>query len=215
MDINWYGQACFRLKGKSVTVVVDPFDPEFTGIKLPKDLEADVVCISHDHGDHNFFAGIKGSPIKVEGDGEYDIKGAAILGVSTFHDKAEGSDRGKNTVYNIQIDNLNIIHLGDLGHELSQQQVDEIGLTDILLVPVGGVYTIDAKEASEIVSALEPRIIIPMHYGGVEGLKFPLEDVSNFLKEMGVEEVAPQVKLSITKEKLPEEPQVIVLSKTN
>lgn len=214
MDIYWYGQAFFKIKGKTATALIDPFDPDFTGIKLPKDLSCDIVLVTHTHKDHNNLKAAQGSPIKITGPGEYEVKGVAITGVSTYHDKSQGAERGKNTVFHLLMDGLNVVHLGDLGHKLTEDQVQEIGLTDILLIPVGGVYTIDAKEAAETVADLEPKIIIPMHYGGVPGLKFPLEEVDKFLKEMGVEKLEPQAKFSITKEKLPEEPQVVLLSKS-
>lgn len=213
MDIYWYGQALFKLKGKTATAVIDPYDPAFVGLKLPKDLAADIALSTHSHGDHNNIVAVTGSPIAITGPGEYDVKGVAISGIGVFHDKSNGSERGKNTVYNLNIDNLNIVHLGDLGHQLTQEQLEEIGNCDILLIPVGGVYTIDAKDASEVVAQLEPRIIIPMHYL-TEGLKFELDPVEKFLKEMGAENVEVVPKLTITKDKLPDEPQVVVLSKT-
>lgn len=212
MDIYFYGQACFKLKGKTATVFVDPYKADFTGLKLPKDLSANVVVSSHNHDDHNNVDEITDTVLKITGPGEYEVNGVSITGVSTFHDKEEGSQRGRNTVYNISMDGLNIVHLGDLGHKLSEEQIEEIGATDILLVPVGSVYTIDAKAASDVVSQLEPKIVIPMHYG-LPGLKFELEPVENFLKEMGFDSVEPQAKLSITKDKLPGELQVIVLNK--
>src|SRR3989338_9583763 len=146
--------------------------------------------------------------------GEYEIAGVVITGIKSFNDNSEGSERGSNTIFHMLFDNLNIVHLGDLGQvKLTEEQVAQIGETDILLIPVGSVYTIDAKAASDIISQLEPKIIIPMHYK-TEGLKFELEPIDNFLKEMGAEGALPQPKLSITKEKLPEEPQVVVLSKS-
>lgn len=215
MDIYWYGQACFKLKGKEAAVIIDPFDPDFTGLKLPKEFEADIVLKTHDHQDHSNVGAVSGDARVFEGPGEYESKGVVITGVSSFHDNSGGSERGLNTIYNVMIDGLNIVHLGDLGqNRLTEEQVQQIDITDILLIPVGSIYTIDGKVAVDIVSELEPKIIIPMHYGGVPGLKFPLENVDKFLKEMGAENTTPVAKLSITKEKLPEEPQVIVLSKS-
>lgn len=216
MDIYYYGQAMFKIKGKSASLVIDPYDPNVTGLKLPKpsDLEADAVLVTHNHPDHNFLAALEGEPLQVLGPGEYEIKGVSINGISVFHDQSQGSERGKNTVYHINIDGLNIAHLGDLGHVLTEGQTQEIGDVDILMIPVGGNYTIDAKTASEVVSQLEPSIIIPMHYGGLPGNKLELAPVQDFLKEMGGEAAEPQSKLSITKDKLPEEPQVVVLSKS-
>lgn len=213
MDIYWYGQACFKIKGKNATVIIDPFDSEFVGLKLPKDMDSNIAIKTHDHKDHSNIESVTGDPVLITGPGEYEIKGVSVTGVGLFHDSKEGAERGKNTIYNINIDNLNIVHLGDLGHILTEDQAEEVGNCDILLIPVGSVFTIDGKMASEVVSQLEPRIVIPMHYK-VEGLKFDLEPVENFLKEMGVENAVPQPKLSITKDKLPEEPQVIVLNKS-
>lgn len=213
MDIYWYGQAFFKIKGKTATVAIDPYDSEFTGLKLPKDMEADVALKTHEHKDHSNISAVTNS-VKVEGPGEYEVKGVSIVGVSVFHDNEKGAQRGKNTIYNLTIDGLNIVHLGDLGHTLSEEQIEEVGKCDILMVPVGGTYTIAAKEASEVVSQLEPSVIIPMHFGGLPGLKLPLDGVDLFLKEMGVEVSEPQNKLTITKEKLPAEPQVIVLNKS-
>lgn len=213
MDIHWYGQACFKIKGKNTTIVIDPFDPEMVGLKLPKDLSGELLLVTHDHKDHAYIEGVNGEPQLIKGPGEYESHGIAIVGVQTYHDTENGAQRGKNTVYNLHIDGVNIVHLGDLGHTLTDEQVQEIGSTDILMIPVGGNYTIDAKLASEVVSQLEPRVIIPMHYK-LEGLKVEVGELAPFLKEMAVDENTPsQPKLAITKDKLPDEPQVIVLAK--
>lgn len=218
MDIYWYGQACFKLKGKTTTVILDPYDPEFTGLKLPKEIQGDVVLVSHEHKDHNNFEAVTkidgGVPMKFSDPGEYEVGGVVISGISSFHDDSQGLERGKNIIFHMMFDGLDIVHLGDLGQsKLTEEQVAQVGEVDILLVPVGGVYTIDSKVASNIVSQLEPRIIIPMHFK-TEGLKFELSGIEGFLKEMGTEGVVPQPKLSITKDKLPEEPQVVVLTKS-
>jgi L-ascorbate metabolism protein UlaG (beta-lactamase superfamily) len=214
MDIYWYGQAMFKIKGKNATVVTDPFVPDFVGLKLPKDLDADVITVSHDHDDHNNAGAVNGEPILFKGPGEYERKSVAVIGVASFHDDQKGAERGKNTIYNIMIDGLNIVHLGDLGQEaLTQEQISEIGGCDILMIPVGGVFTIDGKAAAEIVAQLEPKIIIPMHYK-TEGLKFELEPVDNFLKAFGVESPDPIMKFSITRDKLSEEAKVVVMLKS-
>lgn len=212
MDILWHGQACFKIKGKVASILIDPFDPKVTNLKGPKDFSADVILKSHDHADHNYTAEVTGEPVMIAGPGEYEAKGVMIVGVSAFHDKVEGAERGKNTLYNIQVDGLSIVHLGDLGHLLTEEQIAEIGNADILMIPVGGFYTIDSKEAAEVVAQLEPKIIIPMHYS-IDGHNSNLAGVENFLKEMGAENVTPLPKLSITKDKLPDEPQVVVLTK--
>ncbi len=219
MDIYWLGQACFKLKGKNVTVLLDPFDPDFTGVKLPKDLSAEVVLTSHSHKDHNNTQAITSSPsgalpMAFSEPGEYEVGGVVITGIESFHDESSGSQRGKNTIFHMLFDNLNIVHLGDLGQsKLTEEQITQIGDVDILLIPVGSIFTINGKVASDIVSQLEPKIIIPMHYY-IEGLKFQLDGVDKFLKEMGAESVIPAPKLSITKDRLPEESMVVLLSKS-
>lgn len=218
MDIVWGGQALFKLKGKNATIVIDPYSSEFTGLKLPKDLTADVVLLSHDHEDHNNAPAVTspsgGQPMVFKEPGEYEVGGAVITAIDAFHDDKGGSERGKDTIFHLMFDNLNIVHLGDLGQsKLTEEQLTQIGEVDILLIPVGSVYTIDGKTAAGIVAQLEAKIIIPMHYF-IEGLKFQLESVDKFLKEMGAEGMVPQPKLSVTKDKLPEEPTVVLLSKT-
>lgn len=216
VDIYFAGQAMFRVKGKNASVVIDPFDPDFTGLKFPKDWQADIVLSSHSHEDHANTQNIASGtdvPMVFRDPGEYEVKGVIITGIASFHDNKEGAERGPNTIFHLNLDGLNIVHLGDLGQSsLTEEQIAQIGEVDILLVPVGGIFTIDGKGASEIVSQLEPKIIVPMHYF-VEGLKFELDGVDKFLKEMGVENVSPQPKLSVSRDKLPEEPQVVVLSK--
>ncbi|MDO8429522.1 MAG: MBL fold metallo-hydrolase [Candidatus Daviesbacteria bacterium] len=260
MDIYWYGQSCFKIKGKSATVFIDPFDPDKFGLKLPKDVDSDLVLSTHDHPDHNNFSAISGEPLRVSGPGEYEKSGVSVLGVGTYHDETKGAERGRNTVFNLMIDGINVVHLGDLGHMLDEVQVSEIGNVDILLLPVGGVYTIDGEVAAKVVAQLEPKIVVPMHYNrfaktpgfdtGDEGeerfqdsaalsgealespkykktadsqsteayklpeLKAEIEGVEKFLKAMGAESIPAVPKLSITKDKLPEETQVVVLSKS-
>lgn len=212
MDIFWYGQSFFKLKGKNATVMIDPFSPEI-GLKLPKDMQADIVLKTHDHHDHNNVSAVSGAAI-FDGPGEYEVKNVIVTGINSYHDNSQGSERGKNIIFHMQIDGLNIVHLGDLGQsQLTEEQTQAIDQTDILLVPVGGNFTISSKEAIEVINQLEPRIIIPMHYK-IEGLNVEIEGVEQFLKEMGVENPIPVPKLSVTAEKLPEEPEVVLLSKS-
>lgn len=212
MDINWFGQSCFKIKGKTASVIIDPFDPEFTGLKLPKNLDAQIVLSTHNHKDHNNTEAVEGDPLIITGPGEYEKAGVSIIGISTFHDKVLGTERGSNTAYHILIDGINIVHLGDLGHILTEDQSSQIDATDILMVPIGNKYSLDAEDAAKVVAQLEPKIVIPMHYK-IEGLKFELSGVDVFLKEMGTENTEPQPKLSVTRDKLPETTTVVVLSK--
>lgn len=192
---------------------MDPYG-SMVGFPFPKHTTADIVTISHDHEDHNAAELIEGAPYVVKGPGEYEIKGVGIVGLGTYHDDQQGEKRGKNTIYRIEIDGMSVVHLGDLGHELSSADVDSLDGVDILFVPVGGVYTIDAGMAVKVISEIEPTIVIPMHYSrpGLDQKAFAsLLGVEAFLKEMGKTEGSPQPKFSVTKDKLPEEMQVIVL----
>lgn len=218
VDITWYGQACFRVKGKNASLVVDPFDSQFTGLKAPK-LDANIVCITHNHKDHNEVGQVVGvdgqKPFAIYGPGEYEISGININGVASFHDDKDGAERGKNTIYQVTIDDITIVHLGDLGQKkLSQSQIETLSGCDVLLIPVGGVFTIEAKDAPDIITSLEPKIVVPMHYK-VEGLKFELAAVGEFLKQMGKENVEKVSKLSVSRERLPEELEVVVLEVTS
>jgi len=215
MNIYWYGQSFFKIEGDKSTLVTDPFDNTF-GLKVPR-LSADAITISHDHPDHNSYEAIKGvgenKPFIVSGPGEYEIKGILIQGVPSFHDDKEGASLGKNTIYRIEIDGITIGHLGDLGHVLANGQVEKMEGVDILLIPVGGGSTIDAKKATEIISQLEPRIVIPMHYE-IPGLKTKtkLSDLSSFCKEIGVCPKEKINKFKISKKDLPQDNlQVIVM----
>jgi L-ascorbate metabolism protein UlaG (beta-lactamase superfamily) len=211
MEISWLGHSCFNLKGKEATVVTDPFEPDF-GYLLNK-LSANVVTLSHLHPGHSYAEGVDGNPKVLRRPGEYEVKHVFIIGFSTFHDKDSGKIRGKNVVYLIEMDGFKLCHLGDLGHQLSPQQIEEMSDLDVLFVPVGGVSTIDAREAAEVVHSINPRVIIPMHYQ--TEVSPWLEPLDKFLKEMGVKEILAQPKISFTRTNLPTEPQVVVLSYEN
>jgi len=208
MEITWLGHSCFRLKGKQATLITDPYSPQ-TGYSLGKQT-ANVVTVSHRHPGHSYIEGIGGNPRAVTGPGEYEISNLLIIGVATCHDNEKGSIRGKNTVYLIEIDEVSVCHLGDLGHVLTDEQVEELGNIDVLLLPVGGVSTIAAATAAEVMRQLEPKIVIPMHYQ-TPALSRQLEPVDKFLKEIGAHDISPQAKLSVTKSNLPLSMQVILL----
>jgi len=208
MEITWYGHACFRLRDKGATVVTDPYD-QSVGYALPR-VRADIVTVSHNHADHNYASGIKGTPKVVDGPGEYEIKGVFITGIATFHDRKKGAQRGRNTVFLFEFDGLTICHLGDLGHVPTQAQVEALSDVDILLIPVGGVSTIAASQAAEVVSLLEPKIVIPMHYK-TKAFALKLASVNRFLQEMGLKKLAAQESLKVTASTLPEETQIVLL----
>lgn len=208
MEINWLGYSGFRIKGSQSTVVTDPFPPSL-GYTLGKQT-AQVVTVSHQHAGHSYVEGIDGGPRVIKGPGEYEVANTLVIGLASFHDKEEGLQRGKNTIYVIEVDEVSVCHLGDLGHILTSQQVEDIGNVDILLVPVGGVSTINATEAAQIVRQLEPKAVVPMHYKTPE-LGVELEPVERFLKEMGVKDDTLRPKLSFTKNNLPPTTQVFLL----
>ena len=208
MYISWLGHSCFRIGGRQTTVITDPYSPAL-GYSLGKPA-AHIVTVSHDHPGHAYVEGVADEPRLVRGPGEYEIGGVLIIGIAAFHDAEGGSHRGRNTVYLIEVDEVSVCHLGDLGHVLTAEQVEEIDHVDVLLLPVGGVSTIDAPVAAEVVRQLEPRAVVPMHYR-TPALNRELEPVDKFLKEMGVKEVSSQPKLSFTKASLPETTQVFLL----
>ena len=211
MDIYWLGYSCFRIKGKQATVIIDPYSPDL-GYSLGKPA-ADIVTVSHQHPGHSYVAGVSGAsgpPHHIVGPGEYEVRGVLVIGFPTFHDAEEGARRGKNTVYLMDIDGVTVCHLGDLGHALNTEQVEEIDDVDVLLLPVGGVSTIGAVTAAETIRQIEPKIVIPMHFKTPE-LKRELDPVEKFLKEMGTGQVDPQPRISVTPSNLPAGMQVVLL----
>lgn len=201
MDITYLGHSSFKIKTKTATVVTDPFDPEMVGLKY-SGVESDIVTVSHKHKDHNATNKVSGVKKVLDGPGEYEISGVSIIGFPSFHDAKKGEERGKNTIFVFEADGLRIAHLGDLGHVISDDLVSEIGAVDVLMVPVGGFYTLSPKEAVEMCSKIDPYFILPMHYK-VPELKEEnfsgLESEETFLKEIGkTVEILP--KLSIKKE---------------
>lgn len=208
MDISWLGHSCFRLRGRDAALVTDPC-PKSTGYNISRP-SADIVTISHEHEDHNFVRGVAGTPKLIRGPGEYEVAGVLITGIRTYHDSQQGKRHGNNTAYVIEMDDIRICHLGDLGHIPSAEQVEEMSGGDILLVPVGGGGTLDAAAAAETVSLLAPRLVIPMHYA-TDASTAELEPLDRFLKEMGTAPAPPQARLSVSRSGLPHETQVLIL----
>ncbi len=230
--IYWAGQSCFQIevsnsRDHSADIVIDPFD-ESIGLKFPN-LSADILLVTHDHYDHNNVKGVKGSsptnfdggkrkqnltageklvgdkPFIIQGPGEYEVKEIFIKGIPSFHDDKEGKEKGQNTIYVIEAEDMRFCHLGDLGQkQLTDEQLEKIDMVDVLMIPVGDEYTIDSSGAQKIISQIEPKIIIPMHYA-LPKLKMKLDDVSKFLKTMGKPSIAPQDKIIIKESTLPKE----------
>lgn len=214
IEISYIAHACFKVKTSDLTMVFDPYDPDKTGYKMPK-LDADLLLISHEHGDHNYRDAVSNYKLTIESPGEFESKGVFIYGIETYHDSVKGEERGKNTMYLVEAEDITMLHAGDLGHELSKETLEQISSVDILLIPVGGTYTIDAKAAAKVISSLEPGIVIPMHYQtkNLTGLSEELDGVDKFLNEMGVEGVKKTDKLKIkSRSDIPDETEVVVLN---
>ncbi|EKE15646.1 MAG: Zn-dependent hydrolase of the beta-lactamase fold-like protein [uncultured bacterium] len=215
MNIQYYGHSCFKFTVKpagrateDITLFVDPFDKE-AGLRPPQG-QADVILVSHNHRDHSNISALKGEPIVIENPGEYSVKGINVVGLDSFHDDKEGAERGKNTIFIFETEGLKICHLGDLGCDLSPKQMDEIYGTDILLIPVGGKYTIDGKKAAEIVRKVEPIIVIPMHYKMPES-NIDINDEKDFCDAMGSCPKQKVSKLNIKKKDLEEKKLEVIL----
>lgn len=213
MEIKYIGHSSFFIKTKTAKCVTDPFDPKMVGLKYPK-MEADVVTVSHHHADHDKTDQIEGSPLIIDWPGQFEKTGMRIWGYRTFHDDKKGAERGENVMYKLESERISLLHCGDLGSVPDDALLDEIGDIDILFVPVGGTYTIDAASAVELTKKIEPAFVIPMHYELPGGTIPGLAPVSNFLKEMGVSTVTPMDKLVLKKEDLTDiEMKVIVLNR--
>ncbi|WP_186431179.1 MBL fold metallo-hydrolase [Clostridium sp. BSD9I1] len=189
MKIKWFGQSCFMITSENgIKILMDPYK-NVLGYKLPEEITADIVATSHDHSDHNHISAVKSSFVHINGTGKFLEHGIEIKGVETFHDKFSGTKKGKNIIYNLKIDGINVCHCGDLGHTLDSNLVKEIGNVDILLLPVGGGFTIDAFDAVNVMKQLKPTVVVPMHYRtkalGVLGLVFA--KVDKFISASGLQ----------------------------
>ncbi len=214
MEIYFLGHSSFKLKGKTTSVVIDPFDPKNVGLKY-SGVEGDIVTVSHNHDDHNQSQLVAGARKILKGPGEYEIQGVTVLGFPSYHDDKKGEEKGKNTIYVYEIDGLRLCHLGDLGHQLSESLIGDIGDIDILMIPVGGGSSLNSESAVKVAQAIEPRIIIPMHYQeeGLNQTNFGhLNTYDEFVKDMGLP-VETLPKLSIKKEEFGEEQKVVVLER--
>lgn len=223
MDIKYLGHASFLIKTKTARLVTDPFDPAMVGLKFPK-VEADIVTISHHHQDHNFIKPFQTpisdhySPLIIDMPGEYEKFNFRITGYQSYHDKKKGVERGENIIYKIEVEGISILHCGDLGVLPDESFLDNIGDVDILMVPVGGVYTIDSSEAAQLVKKIEPSIVVPMHYNHPklnQNIFGQLSAVEEFLRKFGIEKMTPVPKLVVKKEEMDEEMKIIVMELNN
>jgi L-ascorbate metabolism protein UlaG (beta-lactamase superfamily) len=216
MEISWLGHACLQLRGKNIVLITDPFPPQSAPVAgegtRKTNLSASIVTVSHNHSMHSFVERVGGHPRVVHRPGEYEISDVLITGVASYHDNQRGELHGRNTIYVIHMDDLVLCHLGDLGHTLQENQLEEVADADILFIPIAGGNTLNPTQAAEVISQIEPRIVIPMHYSTT-----PTGEISSeltlFCREMGVEIIEPQPKLSVTRNSLPAEMQVVLLSR--
>jgi L-ascorbate metabolism protein UlaG (beta-lactamase superfamily) len=214
MKIKWYGHAAFLIASdKGVKIITDPYESGAYGGQLSygqiKD-QADIVLTSHDHADHNDAKSLPGSPEMVKGSGSKTVKGISIKGLSTYHDPSKGSERGANTIFTFTVDGIKICHLGDLGHLLSEKELAEIGSVDILFIPVGGYFTIDAKEATRVAEQIKPKVLIPMHFK-TEKCGFPITPVEDFLKGKSNAKRLKASEIAFEKKTLPQQMEIVVL----
>jgi L-ascorbate metabolism protein UlaG (beta-lactamase superfamily) len=215
MKIQWLGHAAFLLETEEgVRIVMDPYESGSYGGALgygPIDVGADIVTVSHDqHEDHNYTSTVKGEPVITKGPGLDTVKGVEMKRVHTFHDDSGGKERGENYVFCLKADGMLICHMGDLGHVLTDSQVEEIGQPDVMLIPVGGTFTVGPQEASLVIDQLKPRVVIPMHYKTPQ-CGFPIEQVDSFLKGKSKVKKVGDSKVEIQQESLPDPTEIVVL----
>ncbi len=209
MIITWLGQACFKIQSNDKALIIDPYD-ESIGFSLPK-IDADILLMTHSHYDHSNSAAFPGTSTIIKDLGEYEVDGIAITGIPTFHDDVGGQKRGLNTVYKIESEGVSLLHMGDFGEsELRLETLESIGSIDVLMIPVGGTYTLDGTQAADVAKKIGARITIPMHYF-IKGLNILLSNADQFLKAMGAPDAKPQQYLEISKELLEGKKQDVVL----
>ncbi len=214
MKVKWYGHASFLITSeKGLKIIIDPYEPGgFGGAigygKIPD--VADIVLVTHDHADHNYVQGLPGSPKIIKGVGSHSVKGLEIRGIAAYHDGTKGAERGTNTIFCFFLDGLRICHLGDLGYVPTEEEAQQIGPVDVLLMPVGGFYTIDPAQATQTAQRINPRITIPMHFK-TPRCGFPLAVVEDFTKGKPAVKTLQASEAEIKKETLPKTPEIIVL----
>jgi L-ascorbate metabolism protein UlaG (beta-lactamase superfamily) len=213
MKVKWLGHACFLLTSDSgLRIITDPYTPGVFGLEYAPPAEtADIVTVSHDHADHNNVAAVKGNPQVVRGAGTHEAKGIQFKGIATAHDESSGKERGANTIFCFTLDGINVCHLGDLGHDLSDQAVADIGDVDVLLIPVGGNFTIDAAGAERVCQKLAPKVVIPMHFRNDRCPGFPVARVEDFTRARQQVKTIPSSEVELKKEQLPSGAETMVL----
>ena len=215
MIIQYYGHSCFKLTTKpagrgqeDVSFFIDPFDKSI-GLRPPQG-QADLVLVSHHHPDHDNVEALKGDPRIIDLPGEFSVKGINIIGIPSYHDENEGKDRGLNTIFLIECEDIKLCHLGDLGTTLSEKQLEKIGTVDILMIPIGGNYTIDYKQAIETIKKIEPNVIIPMHFK-LKNSTVAIDDEKKFCAEIGNCSSDRPLKINLKKKDLDEKKMEIIV----
>ncbi len=223
MEITWLGHSCFQLRGKNVTLITDPFSPQYGDVSKLGKTNASIVTVSHEHAGHNYVEGITGvggkAPRVVHSPGEYEISDVLITGVASYHDNKRGQEQGRNTIFIIHLDDIAVCHLGDLGHTLQEEQLEDVADADVLLLPIGGHNGLNMTQTAEIIGQVEPRVVIPMHYKPVAPDDTSGEtpnQLEKFCREMGIDKNNIQPKFTITHNTLTTalstELQIILLS---
>jgi L-ascorbate metabolism protein UlaG (beta-lactamase superfamily) len=213
MKITYIGHSSFKIEVNKKTVVLDPYDPTVFGYDFPE-TKADILLLSHNDPETRYIAGVMDYEFMFDSPGEYEISEIFIYGLPTFHDAAEGKERGENTIFLIENEDFSVLHLGSLGHPLSEETLQKIGDVDVLMIPVGGNYVIDAEAASKVISSLEPGIVIPMHYWTKDSkYEGELAKLEKFLEEMGVKKgIAPKDSVELKNlSSVPDETKIVVL----
>ena len=206
LQIRWHGHACWEITNEK-TLVIDPHDGRSIGIPAPN-VKGDIILVSHDHYDHNSVKTVEKSGSKLIKDGrKRNIDEIEIKGVDSYHDEAGGSKRGNNIMFKFNMGDITFCHLGDLGHDLDEDAVKKIGLVDVLFIPIGGNFTIDADKAWDVIKKINPKIVIPMHYK-IGGLSLPIAGIDPFLEKNKYKLLHVGNEIDIEKEDLPEEPEV-------
>jgi L-ascorbate metabolism protein UlaG (beta-lactamase superfamily) len=211
MKLKWLGHSCFLITSETgLRIITDPY-ATVGGINYsPVNEAADIVTVSHDHRDHNNFAAVPGKPEVITSIGTKTAKGIQFKGIASHHDKSRGKERGANTIFCFTVDGINLCHLGDLGHDLSQEEIAQIGNVDVLFIPIGGLYTIDARVATKVIDDLKPKVVTPMHYKTPK-CDFPIAGVEDFLAGKKNVKNLNSSEIEFKDGKLPEATEIVVL----
>ena len=211
MEITWLGHSCIRIRVNGATLITDPYDDSL-GLSMGRPV-AQIITVSNSHPHHSHVSGVGGDPIVIDGPGEYEIGEFYISGVGTAHTVGGREERRINTVFSLRVEGLTLCHLGDLSRPLSPQLIQQLGHTDVLLVPAGGGCTVTTSQAADLVGQLAPRIVIPMHYASGQLTTVELGPLDPFLSDMGLIEVAREKKVNVTLSTLPRDLRVVILDR--